>query len=107
MNGWCIFMCPCYLSYTLFSPFQVLVTLTKQVEKQSFPLYRLTVLKLGSEGRIKMHDMTLTAYLKKVQMNCLEFTGKSYLMEGFSQMNVTQITYRFLEDNVKLQITFF
>ncbi|XP_026537812.1 vacuolar protein sorting-associated protein 13C [Notechis scutatus] len=53
---------------------KVLVTLTKQVEKQSFPLYRLTVLKLGSEGRIKMHDMTLTAYLKKVQMNCLEFT---------------------------------
>ncbi|KAG8144829.1 hypothetical protein E2320_013243 [Naja naja] len=53
---------------------KVLVTLTKQVEKQSFPLYRLTVLKLGSEGRITMHDMTLTAYLKKVQMNCLEFT---------------------------------
>ncbi|XP_070809810.1 intermembrane lipid transfer protein VPS13C isoform X2 [Pituophis catenifer annectens] len=53
---------------------KVLVILTKQVEKQSFPLYRLTVLKLGSEGRIKMHDMTLTAYLKKVQMNCLEFT---------------------------------
>ncbi|XP_032088640.1 vacuolar protein sorting-associated protein 13C [Thamnophis elegans] len=53
---------------------KVLVTLTKQVEKQSFPLYRLTVLKLGSEGRIKMHDMTLTAYLQKVQMNCLEFT---------------------------------
>ncbi|ETE73059.1 Vacuolar protein sorting-associated protein 13C, partial [Ophiophagus hannah] len=53
---------------------KVVVTLTKQVEKQSFPLYRLTVLKLGSEGRVKMHDMTLTAYLKKVQMNCLEFT---------------------------------
>uniref|UniRef100_A0A8C5SHG1 Vacuolar protein sorting 13 homolog C n=1 Tax=Laticauda laticaudata TaxID=8630 RepID=A0A8C5SHG1_LATLA len=52
----------------------VLVTLTKQEEKKSFPLYRLTVLKLGSEGRIKMHDMTLTAYLKKIQMNCLEFT---------------------------------
>ncbi|KAL7980317.1 hypothetical protein Chor_014646 [Crotalus horridus] len=52
---------------------KVLVTLTKQVEKHSFPLYRLTVLKLGSEGRIRMHDMTLTAYLKKVQMNCLEF----------------------------------
>ncbi|XP_070618855.1 LOW QUALITY PROTEIN: intermembrane lipid transfer protein VPS13C [Erythrolamprus reginae] len=53
---------------------KVLVTLTKPVEKQSLPLYRLTVLKLGSEGRIKMHDMTLTAYLQKVQMNCLEFT---------------------------------
>uniref|UniRef100_A0A670Z3U9 Vacuolar protein sorting 13 homolog C n=1 Tax=Pseudonaja textilis TaxID=8673 RepID=A0A670Z3U9_PSETE len=63
---------------------QVVVTLTKQVERQSFPLYRLTVLKLGSEGRIKMHDMTLTAYLKKVQMNCLEFTGKSYLMKDFT-----------------------
>uniref|UniRef100_A0A8C6YGF2 Vacuolar protein sorting 13 homolog C n=1 Tax=Naja naja TaxID=35670 RepID=A0A8C6YGF2_NAJNA len=62
----------------------VLVTLTKQVEKQSFPLYRLTVLKLGSEGRITMHDMTLTAYLKKVQMNCLEFTGKSYLRKDFT-----------------------
>ncbi|KAM6426345.1 intermembrane lipid transfer protein VPS13C [Liasis olivaceus] len=53
---------------------KVSVTLMKQVEKQSFPLYRLTVLKLGSEGRIKMHDMIVTAYLKKIQMNCLEFT---------------------------------
>uniref|UniRef100_A0A670Z9M4 Vacuolar protein sorting 13 homolog C n=1 Tax=Pseudonaja textilis TaxID=8673 RepID=A0A670Z9M4_PSETE len=79
---------------------QVVVTLTKQVERQSFPLYRLTVLKLGSEGRIKMHDMTLTAYLKKVQMNCLEFTGKSYLMKDFTNKcnsDYTQVSFSSLD----------
>ncbi|KAH0619803.1 hypothetical protein JD844_014073 [Phrynosoma platyrhinos] len=53
---------------------KVVVTLTKQVEQQSFPLHMLTVLQLGMESRIKTHDMTATAYLKKIDMKCLEFT---------------------------------
>ncbi|XP_062998550.1 intermembrane lipid transfer protein VPS13C isoform X2 [Elgaria multicarinata webbii] len=53
---------------------QVVVTLKKQVEKQCVPLHMLTVLQLGTESRIKTHDMTATAYLKKIEMKCLEFT---------------------------------
>ncbi|XP_053128095.1 intermembrane lipid transfer protein VPS13C isoform X2 [Hemicordylus capensis] len=53
---------------------EVVVTLMKQVEKRSCPLHILTVLQLGTEGRIKTHEMTATAYLKKIQMKCLEFT---------------------------------
>ncbi|XP_042328008.1 LOW QUALITY PROTEIN: vacuolar protein sorting-associated protein 13C [Sceloporus undulatus] len=53
---------------------KVVITLTKQVEQQSFPLHMLTVLQLGMESRIKTHDMTATAYLKKIDMKCLEFS---------------------------------
>ncbi|KAF7241439.1 Vacuolar protein sorting-associated protein 13C, partial [Varanus komodoensis] len=53
---------------------RVVVRLMKQVEKQSFPLHILTVLQLGTESRVKTHDMTATAYLKKIEMKCLEFT---------------------------------
>uniref|UniRef100_A0A803T771 Vacuolar protein sorting 13 homolog C n=1 Tax=Anolis carolinensis TaxID=28377 RepID=A0A803T771_ANOCA len=56
---------------------QVVVTLTKQADQQSFPLHRLTVLQLGTESRVKSHDLTATAYLKKIDMKCLEFTGLS------------------------------
>uniref|UniRef100_A0A8D2LMG4 Vacuolar protein sorting 13 homolog C n=1 Tax=Varanus komodoensis TaxID=61221 RepID=A0A8D2LMG4_VARKO len=60
---------------------QVVVRLMKQVEKQSFPLHILTVLQLGTESRVKTHDMTATAYLKKIEMKCLEFTGECGAIE--------------------------
>ncbi|XP_077774951.1 intermembrane lipid transfer protein VPS13C isoform X2 [Podarcis muralis] len=53
---------------------EVVVTLMKQIDKKSCPLHTLTVLQLGTESRIKTHSMTATAYLKKIQMKCLEFT---------------------------------
>uniref|UniRef100_A0A8D0H4F6 Vacuolar protein sorting 13 homolog C n=1 Tax=Sphenodon punctatus TaxID=8508 RepID=A0A8D0H4F6_SPHPU len=46
------------------------------VQKKGCPLHILTVLQLGTETRIKSHDMIATAYLKKIIMKCLEFTGK-------------------------------
>ncbi|XP_077174397.1 intermembrane lipid transfer protein VPS13C isoform X2 [Paroedura picta] len=52
---------------------EVAVQLTKQVEKKSIPVHTLTVLQLGTEGRIRTHDMSATAYLKKITMKCLEF----------------------------------
>ncbi|XP_067327336.1 intermembrane lipid transfer protein VPS13C isoform X1 [Anolis sagrei] len=53
---------------------KVVITLTKRAEQRSLPLHRLTILQLGTEGRIKSHDLTATAYLKKIDMKCLEFT---------------------------------
>nr|XP_060611950.1 intermembrane lipid transfer protein VPS13C [Anolis sagrei ordinatus] len=53
---------------------KVVITLTKRAEQRSLPLHQLTILQLGTEGRIKSHDLTATAYLKKIDMKCLEFT---------------------------------
>nr|XP_056721786.1 intermembrane lipid transfer protein VPS13C [Euleptes europaea] len=53
---------------------EVVVQLMKQVEKKSFPLHTLTVLQLGTEGKMKTHALSATAYLKKITMKCLEFT---------------------------------
>ncbi|KAL8196982.1 UNVERIFIED_CONTAM: Vacuolar protein sorting-associated protein 13C, partial [Gekko kuhli] len=52
---------------------EVVVQLTKQVEKKSVPMHTLAVSQLGTEGRIRTHDMSATAYLKKITMKCLEF----------------------------------
>lgn len=60
----------------------------KQVEQQSFPLHQLTLLQLGSEGRIKTHDMMATVYLKKIDMQCLEFTGKSCFSQDLKNNNI-------------------
>uniref|UniRef100_A0A8C3HY10 Vacuolar protein sorting 13 homolog C n=1 Tax=Chrysemys picta bellii TaxID=8478 RepID=A0A8C3HY10_CHRPI len=50
--------------------------LNGQVQKEGHPLHILTVLQLGSETRIGNHDMTATAYLNKITLKCLEFTGR-------------------------------
>uniref|UniRef100_A0A8C0J7X0 Vacuolar protein sorting 13 homolog C n=1 Tax=Chelonoidis abingdonii TaxID=106734 RepID=A0A8C0J7X0_CHEAB len=55
---------------------EVVVALMRQVQKEGHPLHILTVLQLGSETRIGNHDMTATAYLNKITLKCLEFTGK-------------------------------
>uniref|UniRef100_K7FJM8 Vacuolar protein sorting 13 homolog C n=1 Tax=Pelodiscus sinensis TaxID=13735 RepID=K7FJM8_PELSI len=53
---------------------EVVVTLMRQVEKECYPLHKLTVLHLGTETRIGNHDMTAIAYLNKITWKCLEFT---------------------------------
>uniref|UniRef100_A0ACB8E5K2 Vacuolar protein sorting-associated protein 13C n=1 Tax=Sphaerodactylus townsendi TaxID=933632 RepID=A0ACB8E5K2_9SAUR len=53
---------------------EVVVQLTKQAEKKTFPLHTLIVLQLGTEGKMKTHAMSATVYLKKITMKCLEFT---------------------------------
>ncbi|XP_060115875.1 intermembrane lipid transfer protein VPS13C isoform X1 [Heteronotia binoei] len=52
---------------------EVVIQLTKQVEKKSVLMHTLAVSQLGTEGRIRTHDMSATAYLKKITMKCLEF----------------------------------
>ncbi|XP_006275410.2 intermembrane lipid transfer protein VPS13C isoform X1 [Alligator mississippiensis] len=52
---------------------KVVVNLMKQGQKGP-PLHTLTVLQLGTETRIRNHDLTATAYLRKIIMKCLEFT---------------------------------
>uniref|UniRef100_A0A8C3T172 Vacuolar protein sorting 13 homolog C n=1 Tax=Chelydra serpentina TaxID=8475 RepID=A0A8C3T172_CHESE len=54
----------------------VVVTLMRQVQKEGHPLHILTVLQLGTETRIGNNDMTATAYLNKITLKCLEFTGR-------------------------------
>uniref|UniRef100_A0A8D0HE95 Vacuolar protein sorting 13 homolog C n=1 Tax=Sphenodon punctatus TaxID=8508 RepID=A0A8D0HE95_SPHPU len=71
----------------------VVITLMKQVQKKGCPLHILTVLQLGTETRIKSHDMIATAYLKKIIMKCLEFTGK-YV--SFSSLDLILHTQAFL-----------
>uniref|UniRef100_A0A8C0B8T1 Vacuolar protein sorting 13 homolog C n=1 Tax=Buteo japonicus TaxID=224669 RepID=A0A8C0B8T1_9AVES len=59
------------------SIFKVVITLMKQVQKERYPLHILTVLQLGTETKIRNHELTAAAYLKKIMMTCIEINGKS------------------------------
>ncbi|KAM6308390.1 intermembrane lipid transfer protein VPS13C isoform 2-T2 [Aegotheles albertisi] len=51
---------------------EVAITLMKQVQKERYPLHILTVLQLGTETKIRNHELTAAAYLKKINMRCIE-----------------------------------
>ncbi|XP_064013497.1 intermembrane lipid transfer protein VPS13C isoform X2 [Pogoniulus pusillus] len=51
---------------------EVVITLTKQVQKERHPLHVLTVLQLGTETKIRNHELAAAAYLKKIMMRCIE-----------------------------------
>ncbi|NXK87404.1 VP13C protein, partial [Formicarius rufipectus] len=51
---------------------EVVITLMKQVQKERYPLHILTVLQLGTETKVRNHELTAAAYLKKVAMRCIE-----------------------------------
>ncbi|KAM6058763.1 intermembrane lipid transfer protein VPS13C isoform 2-T2 [Chlamydotis macqueenii] len=51
---------------------EVVVTLMKQVQKERYPLHILTVLQLGTETKIRNHELTAAAYLKKIIVRCTE-----------------------------------
>ncbi|NXX88954.1 VP13C protein, partial [Centropus bengalensis] len=51
---------------------EVVITLMKQVEKERYPLHILTVLQLGTETKIRNHELTAAAYLKKITMRSME-----------------------------------
>ncbi|XP_061856365.1 intermembrane lipid transfer protein VPS13C isoform X2 [Colius striatus] len=51
---------------------EVVVTLMKQVQKERYPLHILTVVQLGTETKIRNHELTAAAYLKKIIMKCIE-----------------------------------
>ncbi|XP_075288131.1 intermembrane lipid transfer protein VPS13C isoform X2 [Opisthocomus hoazin] len=51
---------------------EVVITLMKQVQKERYPLHILTVLQLGTETKIRNHELTAAAYLKKIVMRCIE-----------------------------------
>ncbi|XP_051484024.1 intermembrane lipid transfer protein VPS13C isoform X2 [Apus apus] len=53
---------------------EVVITLMKQVQKERYPLHVLTVLQLGTETKIRNHELTAAAYLKKIMMRCIEIT---------------------------------
>ncbi|XP_010138739.1 PREDICTED: vacuolar protein sorting-associated protein 13C, partial [Buceros rhinoceros silvestris] len=51
---------------------EVVITLVKQVQKERHPLHILTVLQLGTETKIRNHELTAAAYLKNIAMRCIE-----------------------------------
>ncbi|XP_028627194.1 vacuolar protein sorting-associated protein 13C [Grammomys surdaster] len=52
---------------------EVVVTLMKKAEKKGSPLHELKILHLGMEAKVKAHDMTAEAYLRKITMRCFDF----------------------------------
>uniref|UniRef100_A0A672UQW1 Vacuolar protein sorting 13 homolog C n=1 Tax=Strigops habroptila TaxID=2489341 RepID=A0A672UQW1_STRHB len=67
---------------------EVVITLMKQVQKERYPLHILTVLQLGTETKIRNHELTAAAYLKKIMMRCIEINGKSSQKLECSQYSV-------------------
>ncbi|XP_041074256.1 vacuolar protein sorting-associated protein 13C-like [Polyodon spathula] len=55
---------------------EVVVKLTKPVKEKEYPFLVLHVSKLGTEARVRNYDMGVTAYLKKISMKYLGFTGE-------------------------------
>ncbi|XP_051012690.1 intermembrane lipid transfer protein VPS13C [Acomys russatus] len=52
---------------------EVVVTLIKKAERKGRPLHELKILHLGMEAKVKAHDMTAKAYLRKITMRCFDF----------------------------------
>ncbi|XP_069480592.1 intermembrane lipid transfer protein VPS13C isoform X2 [Ambystoma mexicanum] len=52
---------------------KVVVTLTKKTKENVHPLHVLYVSQLGTQTKIKSHDISATAYLTKISMICHEF----------------------------------
>lgn len=52
--------------------------LTKPVKEKESPFLVLHVSKLGTETRVRNYDLSATAYLKKINMKYLGFTGMMY-----------------------------
>uniref|UniRef100_A0A669P4T0 Vacuolar protein sorting 13 homolog C n=1 Tax=Phasianus colchicus TaxID=9054 RepID=A0A669P4T0_PHACC len=60
-----------------FSVIKVVITLMKQVQKERYPLHILNVLQLGTKTKIRNHELTAAAYLKKITMRCTEITDSN------------------------------
>ncbi|XP_047937223.2 intermembrane lipid transfer protein VPS13C isoform X1 [Anser cygnoides] len=56
---------------------EVVITLMKQVQKERYPLHILNVLQLGTKTKIRDHELTAAAYLKKIAMRCTEITDSN------------------------------
>ncbi|RXM97983.1 Vacuolar protein sorting-associated protein 13C, partial [Acipenser ruthenus] len=55
---------------------EVVVKLTKPVKEKESPFLVLHVSKLGTETKVRNYDLSATAYLKKINMKYLGFTGE-------------------------------
>uniref|UniRef100_A0A8B9CAU3 Vacuolar protein sorting 13 homolog C n=1 Tax=Anser brachyrhynchus TaxID=132585 RepID=A0A8B9CAU3_9AVES len=65
------------LELNSFPIFKVVITLMKQVQKERYPLHILNVLQLGTKTKIRDHELTAAAYLKKIAMRCTEITDSN------------------------------
>ncbi|GCB63984.1 hypothetical protein scyTo_0011691, partial [Scyliorhinus torazame] len=56
---------------------EVVVELTKQINKQKSSFLMFHVMQLGTETKVRKYDLSATAYLKKIALNCCEFTDSN------------------------------
>ncbi|XP_075821481.1 intermembrane lipid transfer protein VPS13C isoform X2 [Microtus pennsylvanicus] len=52
---------------------EVMVTLMKKAEKKGRPLHEMKILHLGVQAKVKAHDMTAEAYLRRISVRCFDF----------------------------------
>ncbi|XP_069759027.1 intermembrane lipid transfer protein VPS13C isoform X1 [Narcine bancroftii] len=52
---------------------EVTVELTKKINEQKNTFLVFHVVQLGTETKMRNHDLSATAYLKKIRLNCCEF----------------------------------
>ncbi|XP_078056331.1 intermembrane lipid transfer protein VPS13C isoform X2 [Mustelus asterias] len=56
---------------------EVVIELTKQINKQQSSFLIFHVVQLGTETKVRKYDLSATAYLKKIALNCCEFTDSN------------------------------
>ncbi|XP_048376854.1 intermembrane lipid transfer protein VPS13C isoform X4 [Stegostoma tigrinum] len=56
---------------------EVVVELTKQINKQKSSFLMFHVVQLGTETQVRKYDLSATAYLRKIALNCCEFTDSN------------------------------
>ncbi|XP_062927043.1 intermembrane lipid transfer protein VPS13C isoform X1 [Mobula hypostoma] len=56
---------------------EVKVELTKKINKRQNPFLVFHVAQLGTETKMRNYDLSATAYLKKIGLNCCEFTDSN------------------------------
>ncbi|GCC33396.1 hypothetical protein chiPu_0011865, partial [Chiloscyllium punctatum] len=56
---------------------EVVIELTKQVNKQKSSFLMFHVVQLGTETKVRKFDLSAIAYLRKIALNCCEFTDSN------------------------------
>uniref|UniRef100_F6WII0 Vacuolar protein sorting 13 homolog C n=1 Tax=Monodelphis domestica TaxID=13616 RepID=F6WII0_MONDO len=79
---------------------EVVVTLMKKSEKKEKPLHKLNMSQLGVEARVKTYDMTAKMYLKKINMQSHNFSGK-YIILFYLQADSDGPEFKTIHNNTK------
>eukprot|EP00062_Callorhinchus_milii_P002445 gi/632938634/ref/XP_007905785.1/ PREDICTED: vacuolar protein sorting-associated protein 13C [Callorhinchus milii] len=69
---------------------EVVVELRKQVKQQKNPFLEFHVMQLGTETKVREYDLSATAYLKSISLNCHEFTDSNHKPLGLINSSETK-----------------